>query len=331
MMNIEFVYKQQILNLPYIDREMLQLLTDREAKALIALYTCRDELSLAEALGLEQSETAALLHSLEEKGLIRLNGESAAETAEKTEKAKPIPPSADKKLLREELPHYSGEDIDRIFSQKSTMRALVDECARIVGKLLNPLETNKIVSMSDYLRLDDAFILLLFQYCVSQGKKSIAYIEKTAFNLVSEECDTLPKLEAYIRRKEELRSMEGQIRRLLGIGERSLTAKEKEYFAKWGGADGWGFSFEMIACAYEATVDTIGKKSLPYTDRILENWHRDGIATPEQVQAASEAHRQASEQQRESENKPSFDTDDFFADALKRSYEAIEKKNEKKS
>jgi len=314
-MKIEFVYKQQILNLPYIEGEALKALTDREAKALIACFSCRSLSALADALDIAEAEAEAVLKGLEEKGLIGLS-EGEAPEGKKKKVLTPSPSS----------PLYTGDDIDRLFKEKGSLRLLVDECARIVGKMLNPLETNKIVSLSDYLRLEDDFILLLFQYCASQGKRSIAYIEKTAFNLVNEECDTLPKLEEYIRRKEELRSMEGQIRRLLGIGERSLTAKEKDYFARWGGSDGWGFSFEMIERAYEITVDTIGKKSLPYTDRILENWHKEGVKNIEQADARDEAHRQSKEQN-EAGKAPSFDTDDFFSDALKRSYEAIGKKN----
>ena len=57
MMNIEFVYKQQILNLPYIEGEALKQLTDREAKALIASYTCRNSRLLADALGIDEEET----------------------------------------------------------------------------------------------------------------------------------------------------------------------------------------------------------------------------------------------------------------------------------
>jgi len=46
----------------------------------------------------------------------------------------------------------------------------------------------------------------------------------------------------------------------------------------------------------------------------------------EQADARDEAHRQSKEQN-EAGKAPSFDTDDFFSDALKRSYEAIGKKN----
>lgn len=296
-MNVEFEYGKKVISLPYKTVEAIGKLDEKSLKLLILLAS--DE---QKSIGIEESEQ---IKRLAELGLIKLSGKDA--------------PKQKKLLPQDEAPDYTGEDIDRIFAEKKGMRLLIDECAKIVGKLFNPLETNKIVSLSDYLCLSDEFILLLFNYCVSNGKKSIAYIEKTAYNMFNEGCDTLPKLEEYIKRKEEFNSAEGKMRSLMGLGERMLTSKEKEFFEKWTSSDKWGFSYEMIKKAYEITIDTIGKRSLPYTDRILENWRNAGIYSIEQADDAAKSHK----------NDGSFDTDEFFELALKRSYSEMDKENKK--
>ena len=93
----------------------------------------------------------------------------------------------------------------------------------------------------------------------------------------------------------------------------------------------------MIELAYEATVDAIGEASMRYTDGVLKRWQTEGLSTPEAVAASDERWRQARENEaqgasggksagksagkNEKKNGGSFDVDDFFEAALKRSYQ----------
>ena len=181
------------------------------------------------------------------------------------------------------------------------------------------MESGKILSLVDYLRLDSEYVILLYSYLAGQGKKSIAYLEKTAYNLVNDDCNTVPALAAYIRKQETVRSAEGEMRRILGAGDRLLTGREKEYIAKWLGEDAWHFSTEMVALAVETTIDSIGKQSLAYTDKILGSWFSRSLATPEDVRREEEARKNG----RSSPEGSSFDVNDFFAEAVRRSYDEI--------
>lgn len=305
-MKIDFIYRQSIWNLPQTDLETLKKLDENALRFLLGLCAERDSVRLAEKLGLDGEKSAKAIVALTDAGLI----------------------TDGKVLLRpsEETPHYTGEEIDRIFTEKTGMRSLIDECAKIAGKLFNPTEINKIVALSDYLRLSDEYILLLFSFCASEGKKSVAYIEKTAYGLVNDGIDTVEMLVRQIEKRREFRSLESRIRRLLGCGDRALTAKEKEYFEKWTGSDGWNFSFEMVEAAYETTVDTIGKKSMPYTDKILSGWNESGIRTLDAVRQNAEQHKA-----QKMTSGSSFATDDFFEAALRRSYAQSEKEKEKEN
>ena len=76
--------------------------------------------------------------------------------------------------------------------------------------------------------------------------------------------------------------------------------------------------------AYEHAVDNTGKASVKYMHSILANWNKDGIRTPEDVRAADESHKAAvgAEGKKGKKNPPtgSFDTDDFFAAAVRRNF-----------
>ena len=60
-----------------------------------------------------------------------------------------------------------------------------------------------------------------------------------------------------------------------------------------------------------------GEANISYTNAILEKWNAQGLRTIDAVNAAEEGRKNASGSPAAS----SFDTEDFFASALKRSYE----------
>ena len=71
---------------------------------------------------------------------------------------------------------------------------------------------------------------------------------------------------------------------------------------------------EMLTRAYEMTVDAIGKPSMPYAHKILERWFADGYKTVADVDAA------LADYKRKKSGGSSFDVDEFFEAALRRTY-----------
>ena len=104
---------------------------------------------------------------------------------------------------------------------------------------------------------------------------------------------------------------------MFGMGGRALTTKEKKYIASW--IEKMNFSIEMIRLAYDKTVDVTHEPSCAYANGILERWYADGIDTPEKVKDADE--RRSADKAMSTGS--SFDNDDFFEAALRRSYETI--------
>ena len=124
-------------------------------------------------------------------------------------------------------------------------------------------------------------------------------------------------LEKYIKDRESFKSVETKLRQVFGLGERSLSSREKENFERW--TIEWQFGIDVIKKAYEITVDKISKPSVPYVNKILSNWQSKGYKTVDDVEGAIEAYR---EKKNESEAS-GFDTNEFFELAIKRAYKTM--------
>lgn len=211
---------------------------------------------------------------------------------------------------RDELPSYTTEEMTRILESRDELKSIINEAQRIIGKIFNTADTNIIIGLVDHLALDGEYILILITHCVGLGKKSLRYIEKTAFGLSDNGIDNVAALEEYIARAQKIGSFEGQIRKMFGIGERDFTAKEREHLEKW--VCVFGAEIKLIRAAYEATVNATGKATFGYAGKILERWHAEGIHTFEELERAKD--REAVK----TAFGNSFNTDDFFRAALDR-------------
>jgi len=73
--------------------------------------------------------------------------------------------------------------------------------------------------------------------------------------------------------------------------------------------------------AYEITVDAKGAFNFDYAGKILENWFTSGVKTAQDAEAKIAEFKKGKEEAGKSGG--SFDTDEFFDLALKRSYKNL--------
>jgi DnaD/phage-associated family protein len=162
----------------------------------------------------------------------------------------------------------------------------------------------------------------------SVGKKiTVSYLEKSAYSLYNEGVRTTEQLQKYIKDSERRNSSKYKLARMFDMGDRPFTSKQKTFFEKW--LTEWEMPFELIEYAYEISVDNTGKAGLEYMSKILSDWHDSGITTVEQAENAAKSFKKsspyvakfkekASEDDKSAEK--SFNTEEFFEKALKRSY-----------
>lgn len=226
---------------------------------------------------------------------------------------------------RELAPRAESENAAYI--EKHDLLPLLDACQQQMGRHFNPTEMAVIVGLSEQLGLDDTYILTLVNHCVRSGKKTLRYLEKLAIGLYDDGIDTTEALDAHFKRRERAASAEGKLRRLFGFGDRTLSPKERECFARW--VVDFGYDMEIIGLAYDITVDTKQKAPVGYVDKILTRWHEAGCRDLASVEALLQREKLSRTAQRPAPRRApapapigggSFDTDDFFAKALERSY-----------
>ena len=211
------------------------------------------------------------------------------------------------------MPVYSSEELGGVLERRGELAGLIDACQRTFGKIFNTGEVSIIAGMVDFLGFDGEYVLLLLSHCVRMEKKSLRYAEKLALSLHDEGVTDSAVLEERLHRIEVMASGVGKLRTMFGISSRSLTTKEKAMIEGWLCTMGYGE--DVLKLAYEITVDSIGKASIPYANSILERWHTEGYKTLEDVQRAIADYRS-----KKNNGNANFDVDDFLEAALKRTF-----------
>lgn len=321
--------------------ERLEECSETEIKTLILVYSGKftengvfSEKGAAEFLGVSESEVTGALQFWRGAGMLRSGRRKKAaepdKAADSPAKENSDAPKDERIKTKEiEIPQYSGIEIDRLFRENAELKSFIDTCQNVAGKIFNALELNKILALYDYFRIPPDFIAQLLSYNVSKGKRSIHYLEKTALDLNSRDINTVEALEEYIKQQEIYNGKTGKIREIFGTGARALTPFEKECVFRW--TTTWEMPYDLISYAYELTVNATAKPSFSYANSILERWHSSGIKTLEKAKEDSMIYKAAHDKKNAGSpsDNSSFDTDEFFEAALKRSYENIGKKRKK--
>ena len=171
--------------------------------------------------------------------------------------------------------------INEMSTRDKNIPFLLEELQQRMSKPLSPSETETIVYLYSYLDLSPDYLLMAVEYCKSIGKLNIRYLEKLVTGWVDQGVDTHEKAEAHIRVLAQRASNEGLIRSMFGLGDRTLSPKEREFISCW--FEVYHFDPQMIQLAYDRTVDLTGKAAFPYLNKILAQWHERGICTPQEA------------------------------------------------
>ncbi len=273
-----------------------------------------DTARICEALGIGDAEFNASFKYWHGAGLMSVKKSAKKEGAEKKEIKIDSAHKDGKLQSSDEMPSYSTEELAVLMKRRKITSEFIGEAARVYGKIFNQHEVGIIVRMIDYIGFSEESVLMLLSHFAKQEqRKTLRYIEKTALELYDEGICEPKALSARLEAIEASRMLEGKIKTMFGMNGRSLTTKEKKFISSWVDK---GFDIEMIRLAYEITVDKTHEPAPAYANAILERWHADGIDTPEKVKAAQEKKNAESA----GDVPKSFDNDDFFEAALKRTY-----------
>lgn len=343
-MKYKINFGNKVTAVPYAALERVNCASASELKALLCLCADTndaDEEELAAAAGISVEELREAVSFWRGAGVLSPEGKKDKKSAERTSGArsaesassdgsaaaqKPETVASDKRITEkpdckplrklrgaDELPQYTSDELADILETRKDTALLIEECQNIVGKVFNVREINVLIGLADYLELDVEYIMMLLTYCVSIGKKTLHYAEKTAFALYDAGITDADKLSEELKRREAAASATGQIRDMFGIGSRALTTKEKNFISAW--INDMSYSTEIIKLAYEVTANATGKASMPYANSVLERWNAAGLRTIEEIEESYKGDSGNPSIDGDS----SFELDNFFAAAVNRS------------
>ena len=226
--------------------------------------------------------------------------------------AAPAAPAVPQVIAEKGLPTYNTEELSSILARRKELSQLIDDCQQAFGKIFNTGEIGIIAGLADYLGLDGEYILLLLTHCRNMEKKSLRYVEKMAISLHDEGVHDARNLEERLQNIEMMASMTGRIRAILGASSREMTSNERAMYETW--IRNMKFDEAVIAHACELAVDSNAKIPRLYANKILLKWHEAGYHTIEDVKKAED------EYEKKKNGGSSFDVDEFFEAALRRTY-----------
>ena len=175
---------------------------------------------------------------------------------------------------------YSNDELAAVIETR-VGTAFIDEAQKAIGKMFNKNEVGKLIGIVDQLGFEEEAVLAILSYCVRIGKKSISYAEKIAVGFHDEDISSAAQVHAQIDFLERRNTRVEKIRSLYGFGGRALSPTEKKLFATW--TEDYGFDFDVVEKAYNITVDAIHDPAPKYTDKILKNWHENGLRNVEEI------------------------------------------------
>ncbi len=249
----------------------LKLATHTQLKVL--LYFMRnisdgiDPQKIAGALSLPESEVNDALTFWSQCGI--LTGEQP-----KSQEPKTV-------ILNTEMP--TRADVIRRGLEDERLMFLLREAQLKFGRNLKQNESGLLVSLYDDYGMDVSVILLLLQYAVRDGKCNISFIKKTATAWLNAGVETVPDAERIIAEGARLSLAWQVVSSAFGIERRHPSDREAQLCNLW--VNEWGVRRDMLRAAYNTCIDSKGKLSMPYIAKIIENWHKEGITTVEQLTA----------------------------------------------
>ena len=136
------------------------------------------------------------------------------------------------------------DDIASVIDGDPSLRALCDMAQEMLGKTLGNNDIETIYWFYDRLGFSPEVISMLLEYCVSNGKRNMKYIEKVAITWHENNIATIDEAQAYIDRATKRGDYISSLATLFGINDRKLSKTEKLYLEAW--RDELGMSEDMV-------------------------------------------------------------------------------------
>ncbi|MBQ3078093.1 MAG: DnaD domain protein [Clostridia bacterium] len=304
-----------------VARDHLQAADEQELKVLLTLLWLGREAteeSVTAHLAITPTELARCVEAWLARGVLKMEGRFVALVDPRTELAKQAAPGRRAGVRR---PTYDLQQVSEALAANHDLRSALRAGQSILNRSFSQTEYEVLYSLHDYYGLPPETILLLMGHCAALGRTSARAIEEVAAEWHRRGIVTAAEATAFLEDDNRRRGHEATVRRLFGLGSRTLSPKERDLIARW--CIDFGFGEAMLETAYNRCVDLTGKLSFAYINRILEGWHTKGLSTPEEALADQPPPRRGGGKKRrkvDTDTPASSDLEDFSAWAFQAIY-----------
>ncbi len=207
--------------------------------------------------------------------------------------------------------YTSGDIADRI-KQDPAIKYLFAEAEKLYKTTLTPPQSRTILTLVDHYGLPAEVAIMLLSYCFKIGKTTSGYIQSVAQTWSDDDIRTVSAADERLAKLEKRFSVEERLRTAMEL-KTKFSQKQLAFIKVW--SEDWCFNEDMILLAYELTLDNTGGMNFNYTNKILENWHNDGLSTREAVEQNAKNRAAKTSAKKPLENS-SIDMNDIMKDVL---------------
>ena len=190
------------------------------------------------------------------------------------------PEEAVKAPVAESRPIYTTEELAAYRRHSADVARLFDCASRVLGKLLCLNDMSVVFGFHDWLGLPFDVIEYLFEYCEANGHRHLRYIEKCALDWAEKEIDDVETARLYVQNFDKNYRT---IMHYMGITGYPTPAHRK-FMDRW--TDEWQMPLDLIMEACDRSVAETGKPKFNYANKVLQEWHGNGIKDIAGVKAA---------------------------------------------
>ena len=222
-----------------------------------------------------------------------------------TAERKPAAEKVKKPVPAKEIEKPGRIEVAQIASENPEIKFLFSQAQMRLGRTLRQSESSTLTWLAMDQGMPVSVLLMVFDYAVNSGRGTIGYIEKTAVDFINNGIDTIEAAEERIKLLTASQNAWNTVSRTFGLTRRSPSKKEAELCYKW--VYTFGFSTAVLKEGYDITVDNIGEFNMKYLDKVLEDWHKGGVASIEDVKKYIDSHKQ----EKKEKSAPSYDKKSF--------------------
>lgn len=247
---------------------------------------------MADILDCSESDVLRSLRHWEKKGLMKLSYQEDNRTLSEILLLEPQNAEERMEPQQQEIvvsrapkqPELPPRQVDMTaVSADEKFSRLMFIAEQYIGAPLSRADCESFAWLYDGLKMDVSLLEYLVEYCITNGHKSVRYMEKVAIDWHQKKIETVEQARIYtpLYNKNLYTVMKA-----LGLSGRQPAPSEQQIINKW--FQEYGFSLDMVVEACNRTMISIHEPNLNYVESILNRWKKAGISRLDQVQGMDE-------------------------------------------